>query len=39
MGDKKMINPFHEILLILVHILFFFGKTENKSNFCRHLKR
>lgn len=27
MGDKKMINPFHEILLILVHILFFFGKS------------
>lgn len=28
MGDKKMINPFHEILLILVHILFFFGKSR-----------
>lgn len=28
MGDKKMINPFHEILLILVRILFFFGKSR-----------
>lgn len=28
MGDKKMINPFHEILLILVHILFFLRKKQ-----------